>query len=904
MLVKIPENFTKHVLERGGSIAPLLIDPSLTRGTGTTNPSILVEYGRVLVNVRHVEYTLYHSELKKFPHPWGPVQYLHSENEMALKTNNFLGTFDLEKKTYDYVKVDTSKFDVDPIWEFVGLEDARLVRWDGKLYISGVRRDTTPNGQGRMELSQLDECFREVKRSRIPAPNGDESYCEKNWMPILDMPYHYVKWCNPTEVVKVDPDKLTCETVHLDESSYTPLSNDLRGGSQVIPYGDYRLAITHQVNLFNSRMGRRDAVYRNRFVVWDKDWKLVRVSEPFDFLGGHVEFVCGAAWSPDNRSLLVTLGYQDNSAFLVEVPRDYLDKLLQLEQSPKTPRVIDYFPYFNEKELLELRIHTLSPEVDEFVIAEANATFTGKPKEYTLLETIRELGLPEHKIKIINVDYPEDVSQYMEEIDLTYSTYQANDPRVSFWIREKIQRDALLSVLDEYDEDDVFIVSDCDEIIRPELIPTYAYQARNNKDKLIKVPMDLIEGRGDLRTYYQDNTPVKWDTAAYVCTKTHLKRYTPHQLRGNVFNDIEIVYITNDGERVEDAGWHFGWMGGYTRRIQKAGAFAHANDSFDSLEFGQFNTSDMVEFMKNYVAKEGQICPSGHKDIILKKYPVSSLPPLVFKLPRVKEYLFPSYEQLDSKPIPVIGTAIVNGVHWLKRLIDSVDYPVSNFVIVNNNGRGELDKELEEIIDQPHEWIKKIHVCTPPGNIGCAGAWNLVIKSFLTSPYWVIVNHDVCFGSGLLKEMVTRAEEDEVGMVHGDPGDRGDGMYDLFLIKDWVVEKVGLFDENLYPAYDEDLDYNIRLSKIPLKKVLKLDTPFLHGEKDYATSGSQTWREDESLRPKLHKAMVINESEYMMEKWGTSWPTSPYPYPFNNPKFSPSTTTFDLNLVRRKHLGF
>ena len=47
--------------------------------------------------------------------------------------------------------------------------------------------------------------------------------------------------------------------------------------------------------------------------------------------------------------------------------------------------------------------------------------------------------------------------------------------------------------------------------------------------------------------------------------------------------------------------------------------------------------------------------------------------------------------------IPVIGTAIVNGVHWLQRLLDSVDYPVENFVIFNNNGKGEITEELDKI---------------------------------------------------------------------------------------------------------------------------------------------------------------------------------------------------------------
>ena len=38
---------------------------------------------------------------------------------------------------------------------------------------------------------------------------------------------------------------------------------------------------------------------------------------------------------------------------------------------------------------------------------------------------------------------------------------------------------------------------------------------------------------------------------------------------------------------------------------------------------------------------------------------------------------------MSKNSIPVLGAAIVNGAHWLHKLISSVDYPVDNFLIVN-----------------------------------------------------------------------------------------------------------------------------------------------------------------------------------------------------------------------------
>jgi hypothetical protein len=255
--------------------------------------------------------------------------------------------------------------------------------------------------------------------------------------------------------------------------------------------------------------------------------------------------------------------------------------------------------------------------------------------------------------------------------------------------------------------------------------------------------------------------------------------------------------------------------------------------------------------------------------------------------------------------IPVIGTAIVNGVHWLQRLIASIDYPVDNFVIFNNNGRGELTSQLDSLI-KPHPYIKHIHVCHLPTNLGCPAAWNLIIKSYMMSPYWIILNHDVAFTSGFLEDMYIYACNPDIGMVHGASGEFGVGTWDIFLIKDWVVQKYGLFDENLYPAYCEDWDYLLRFISEPINKAF-ITKPYYHGETlEYAKSGSQTWREDTSLKAKLDYARQVNESYYLTNKWGDNWwqftPSNRYPY--NNPQNDLGYNKYDLNLIRHKYIGF
>ena len=324
-------NLVHKSVSQGGKLAPLILPHSHTSGMGLMNPSIFVDDdGDILVNIRHVNYTLYHSEKdQRFFSPWGPLSYLHPEKDQRLVTTNYLGRLDKDYNLINFTKVDYSRFDVPPIWEFVGEEDCRITQWDGNYYLIGVRRDTTPNGQGRMEYSkiELDKTnwtATEVQRVRIPPPVDVNSYCEKNWMPILDMPYHFVKWAMPTEVVWADPDKSQSKQVLTKETP--PISPDQRGGTNIIAWGDYYIAFTHEVRLWKNYLNQKDSVYRHRMIVWDKEFNFVGVTNPFAFLDTPIEFCVGAAIIKKN--LVLTFGVQDNCAFVLEVPKKVVNKMI------------------------------------------------------------------------------------------------------------------------------------------------------------------------------------------------------------------------------------------------------------------------------------------------------------------------------------------------------------------------------------------------------------------------------------------------------------------------------------------------------------------------------------------------------------------------------------------------
>ena len=316
-------NLVQKAVEHGGKLAPLAIPNTF----GGMNPSVYIDPdGDILVNVRVVNYILYHSENKQlFPSQWGPLAYLHPEKDQRLVTENYLVRLDNDLVMTDCTKVEMLDLH-QPIWEFVGLEDARLVYWDD-YYLIGVRRDTTTNGVGRMELSkiELDKenwIVKEVDRKRIPAPAPDNSYCEKNWMPVLDRPYHFVKWNSPVEVVEFDG----TQTKQVSLRQGVQPSKDQRGGSQLIKWGNCYISITHEVDLFKNYLNQKDGIYRHRLCVYDDQLNLVGLSKEFSFLDFRIEFCVGIA--EYEGDLLVSFAVADNAAFVLRTPRVIIEDLI------------------------------------------------------------------------------------------------------------------------------------------------------------------------------------------------------------------------------------------------------------------------------------------------------------------------------------------------------------------------------------------------------------------------------------------------------------------------------------------------------------------------------------------------------------------------------------------------
>ena len=309
-----------------------------------------------------------------------------------------------------------------------------------------------------------------------------------------------------------------------------------------------------------------------------------------------------------------------------------------LLQNQKPIKVVDYTMYFNEAELLELRYHMLKEHVDLFVISESNTTFSGKSKEFSVEKIITNLGLDPNKFRILNTDMSALTNQYINEIDKIGSIVANDTQNILAWTRERLQRDALTSILDEFDDDCVFIVNDVDEIIKPSALPYLARVCKENQHSIIKIPLVMLESRADKRLVNKNHQPVPWDQSMFLATKSQLKIHGPNIIRAGLQRTWPVRYIIENNNRLEDLGWHFTWMGDLNRQKIKATNYGHAGN----LNVVNTLSQKTSELLGNSLNNKIQLAT----DYSLADYDINNLPTEIFDYKRIRDFLLPKKSEI------------------------------------------------------------------------------------------------------------------------------------------------------------------------------------------------------------------------------------------------------------------
>ena len=209
--------------------------------------------------------------------------------------------------------------------------------------------------------------------------------------------------------------------------------------------------------------------------------------------------------------------------------------------------IYDCIPFFNELDILKLRMKIMSPYVDKFVLEESTVTFSGEPKEMIFAGHRDMFAEFEDKIVYVAVD---------------------NSPMdgVTTHVRDNFQKNQLIRGLSDCKPDDIIIFSDVDEIPNPKVLTEIIENFDPGKvyhlaQRMFYCFLNMEEVSGNLLSITGEFDGVrqkKW-LGTKICSFANIPE------RGIVFLR-EVMPDDPRSVRVSDGGWHFGYMGGVGER--------------------------------------------------------------------------------------------------------------------------------------------------------------------------------------------------------------------------------------------------------------------------------------------------------------------------------------------------
>ena len=231
-------------------------------------------------------------------------------------------------------------------------------------------------------------------------------------------------------------------------------------------------------------------------------------------------------------------------------------------------RVFDSFIFFNELDLLELRLNVLNDVVDYFVLTESPWTVSGNPKPLYYQDNKDRFEKFNHKIiHNITEEIPDDYTEYKKKVkyhtpmggvDLNGQTYDSYALRFK---RAIFNRDSSIygSVNFGIEDDDIIMTSDADEIINPLVLEDLSWFNPDNHYVALQRAFYY-----NLNNLYQE----EW-MGTRICNFKTLSETSVDLLR----NDHRNSY------KIEDAGWHWSFFGDADNLKLKIASYEHTENN-------------------------------------------------------------------------------------------------------------------------------------------------------------------------------------------------------------------------------------------------------------------------------------------------------------------------------------
>lgn len=229
-------------------------------------------------------------------------------------------------------------------------------------------------------------------------------------------------------------------------------------------------------------------------------------------------------------------------------------------------KIYDCFTFFNELELLELRLASLWDVVDRFVIVEADKTHANEPKPFNFYENIRAY------------------EKYLPKIEYVMDSSVVPYKGVGDWSIENNQRNNIMQGLTDAAPDDLIMISDADEFPDPAIVKTIreSFTDKTKRVDLVAFYDTAPYTRGKLvpfhcgmrisdflnlspaafkqnfHSYYLD-----WVNRNLIWTGTVIGKFK-HMKSPQAFRNVRETL-----PRITNGGWHFSSMGGVDKFLEK-----------------------------------------------------------------------------------------------------------------------------------------------------------------------------------------------------------------------------------------------------------------------------------------------------------------------------------------------
>jgi len=201
--------------------------------------------------------------------------------------------------------------------------------------------------------------------------------------------------------------------------------------------------------------------------------------------------------------------------------------------------IIDAFPFFQEVDLLKVRLEFLGKHVDRFIISESSVDFSGKPKKL-LLGPEQLVDLPySDKIHVVRSS----ASFFQQKI--LYPMSKRLKWRYPLWQIQSKQRNVIFKKVSELDTEGTFFFGDLDEFPAPIKILRCDAKAINNSSFLI-----ALKQSSRVYNLKTQDSEVGW-RGTMVCSLKVAKKTLPNTLRKMRFSSNAL-----------SCGWHFSYFGG------------------------------------------------------------------------------------------------------------------------------------------------------------------------------------------------------------------------------------------------------------------------------------------------------------------------------------------------------